>query len=627
MAQARKRREEERRLEEEEAARLAEEAELNRTRTFHDILEARTCVLSFVSLACAAPAFRASKETRSLLSALVTVHITFSVQNFKDVKHVDEDAVPGRRAYEEMKRRCFKVRERLPQSIAAGPLPMYLRLRVKEQPYRRAVLNRSLARAVPLIRWEDCKQVKLVTYENIESLDKITQKDVVAIGGADVPLLSAERDFYRSLRKITLTMTQFLNLSSTVAAVGEELLMPKVTRLKVFLQDAGFNDTEFRDLYAAFPGLKRLHLVTLPAGLLPLCGPGIMAPPDLRLTLSEESSHMDRHENFFVASHLMSLPFSWGGDFLKRVVRLQCSELNEDLRGLSLEKLVDSMKGGGMPLLRRLGTVSARAACHFDVSREDCKLEELVVVTELEDVKDFFSCFLSFEQRKKRGSLRRLAVHIVCSDGAARVKMDVENAICAGWYNIAAHLMRADGWVVFSTSSKALQETAIGQLPWFLPEQFSLDTVNYGGSLLPCSTPLERALPYYGTDGVQQPSGTLVCGNLRPDAAALRNSNDSLAENSIQSTASMAPSSPSTSSRPSHIGGRPQTGQYPSTPKQATAPGGRSRKSIMPRMGETDSKVAYQEWMGMYLVDAIEALVNAAEAQRAEFMNARPGEA
>jgi hypothetical protein len=44
-------------------------------------------------------------------------------------------------------------------------------------------------------------------------------------------------------------------------------------------------------------------------------------------------------------------------------------------------------------------------------------------------------------------------------------------------------------------------------------------------------------------------------------------------------------------------------------------------------MGETDSKVAYQEWMGMYLVDAIEALVNAAEAQRAEFMNARPGEA
>merc|ERR1712139_229829 len=178
----------------------------------------------------------------------------------------------------------------------------------------------------------------------------------------------------------------------------------------------------------------------------------------------------------------------------------------------------DLMKGGGMPHLRRLGTVSARAACHFDASREDCKLEELVVVTELEDVKDFFGSFLPLEQRKKRGSLRRLAVHTVCSDGAARVKLDVENAICAGWYNIAVNLMRADGWVVFSTGSKALQETAIGQLPWFLPQHFSLDTVNYGERGLPCSTPLDRPLPFYGRDGVPQPSGTLVSGNLRPDA-------------------------------------------------------------------------------------------------------------
>jgi len=368
--------------------------------------------------------------------------------------------------------------------------------------------------------------------------------------------------------------------------------------------------------------VRRLHLVTLPAGLLPLCGPGIMAPPDLRLSLNEQSLAHDRHANVFVASHLMSLPFSWGGDFLKRVIRLQFSELNEDLMGLSMEKLLDTMKGGGMPFLRRLGTVSARAATHFDLAREDCLLEELVLVTELEDVKDFFSTFLPMEQRKKRGCLRRLQVHIVCGDGAARVKPDVENALLAGWYNIAVNLMRADGWIVFSTGSAALRETAIGQLPWFLPQHFSLDTVEYKDGRLPTSTPLERPLPFYGTDGVQQPSGTLVCGNLRPDAGGRKatNPNDPLAENSVQSYASGTPSSPSNSSRPSHV----ESSARKSTAGQKASAKLNARKSVA-RQDDPSPVRAYQEWMGKYMVDAIEALIGAAEAQRAEFMNARPG--
>jgi len=362
----------------------------------------------------------------------------------------------------------------------------------------------------------------------------------------------------------------------------------------------------------------------MPAGLLPLCGPGIMAPPDLRLSLMDDCNPADLHANFFVASHLMSLPFSWEGDFLKGVIRLQCSELNEDLQGLSLEKLVDCMKGGGMPLLRRLGTVSSRAACHFDVSREDCKLEELVVVTELDDVKDFFASLFPLEQRKKRGSLRRLAVHIICSDGAARVKPDVEKAICAGWHNIACHLMRADGWVVFSTGSKALQETAIGQLPWFLPQHFSLDTVNYGGRL-PASTPLDRPLPFYGIDGVQQPSGTLVCGNLRRAAQEVTLANqaalqDTLAENSMMSSNQSwtQPSSPGNSSRPSLHGG---SSARPSVANTVT-PSRSTRRSTV----RQDDMSTRQDWMSMYLVDAIEALISAAEAQRAEFMKARPGQ-
>lgn len=277
-----------------------------------------------------------------------------------------------------------------------------------------------------------------------------------------------------------------------------------------------------------------------------------------------------------------------------------------------------------MPLLRRLGTVSSRAACHFDISREDCKLEELVVVTELEDVKDFFASFLPLEKQKIRGSLRRLAVHITCSDGAARVKPDVEKAICAGWHNIACFLMQADGWVVFSTGSKALQETAIGQLPWFLPQQFSLDTVNYGDRRLPCSTPLDRPLSFYGIDGVQQPSGTLVCGNLRRAAqeaqmaiqAALREASmDSLAENSVMSNQSgPAPSSPGNSSR--------SVLPRQSVAKTAT-PQKNMRRSTSQNKDETSLR---QDWMSLYLVDAIEALISAAEAQRAEFMRARPGQ-
>lgn len=624
MAQARKRREEERRLEEEEQQRLAAEAADKIPKNFHDVLAALVPenvhdalhggVLAFLSLACAAPAFRASKETRSLMSALVTVHVSFSV--------IGVHEVPGNKGYEEAKRRCLKVRERLPQTSAAGPLMLYCRLKLKEAPVRRAILNRSLARAIPLIRWEDCKRMKIVTHENIESLDKMIQREVVSIGGADVPLLSTEREWLRSLNKITLTMTQFLNLTSVLQYGGDELLMPKITRVKIYVQDAGFNDEEFRQLYAAFPNLSRLHLVTLPAGLLPLCGPGIHAPPDLRMSLSQESHTADRHANFFVASHLMSLPFSWGGDFFRNVIRLQLSELNEDIAGLTLEKLLDTMKAGGMPQLRRLGTVSARAACHFDVSREDCKLEELVVVTELEDVKEFFGSLVPMEQRKKRGSLRRLAVHIVCSDGAARVKQDVENAICAGWYQIASNLMRADGWVVFSTGSRALRETAIGQLPWFLPEHFSLDTMNYGDSRVPCSTPLDRPLQFYGTDGVPQPSGTLVCGNLRPDAAGVRNPMDSLAELSIQSATSATPSSPASSSRPGDSRGGPKL-----TPgKQASSSSRPPRKSQVPQNADAPPARVYQEWMSMYLVDVMEALIASAEAQRAEFMNARPGQ-
>jgi hypothetical protein len=252
---------------------------------------------------------------------------------------------------------------------------------------------------------------------------------------------------------------------------------------------------------------------------------------------------------------------------------------------------------------------------------EDCKaeslqLEELVIVTELEDVKDFFSSFLLLEQRKKRCSLRRLAVHLVCSDGAARVKQDVENAICAGWNNIALQLIREDGWVVFSTAQKSLFETALGQLPWFLPQHFCLDTVNYGEDRLPTSTPLDRPLPFYGTDGVKQPGGSLVCGNLRRAAQEVASmAKDPLAESSVQSIVSMAPSSPCSSSRMSTSHGLSGRHSTKTGSRQSHA-----RRSSTAKKEEEAPVRIYQEWQGMYLVDAIEALITAAEAQKREFM-------
>lgn len=446
--------------------------------------------------------------------------------------------------------------------------------------------------------------MKIVCQSNIESVDKALYKDVLSLSGPETTLLLTERHMLRSLRKLTFSLTQFLNLTR---CLGDDLIMPEVECVKIFCMDAGFCDDEFKALYAAFPGLRRLHLVTLPAGLLPLCGPGIQAPADLRMTLTEESLPLDRHANFFVASHLFSLPFSWETQFFKNVVRLQVSELNEELRGLSLEKFMESLRG--LPHLRRLGTVSSKAAVLFDVSRDESRLEELVLVTEFEDVKDVFSSFLPLEQRKRRSLLRRLAVHVVCSDGAARVKLDVENAICAGWYNIAANLMSPDAWVCFSTGSKALQETAIGQLPWYRPQYFCLDTVTYGDRSLPCSTPLDRPLPYYGTDGLEQPSGTLVCGTMRRSAQEALDIGLLSPEFSMQFLPSplgapMSPTSPSRSGSTSPHNMKRQSSFF------------KGRKSLMSRASDG---MPPQEWMRMHMGDSVEALMAAAESQRAEF--------
>merc|ERR1712224_957478 len=112
--------------------------------------------------------------------------------------------------------------------------------------------------------------------------------------------------------------------------------------------------------------------------------------------------------------------------------------------------------------------------------------------------------------------------------------------------------------------------------------------------------------------GVSQPSGTLVCGNLRRAAQEVTMANqaalqDTLAENSMMSSnQSWQPSSPGNSSRPSVHGGSARQSSLLAA-KTAT-PSKSTRRSMVQRQDDTSTK---QDWMSMYLVDAIEALISA----------------
>merc|ERR1711988_401872 len=81
-------------------------------------------------------------------------------------------------------------------------------------------------------------------------------------------------------------------------------------------------------------------------------------------------------------------------------------------------------------------------------------------------------------------------------------------------------MLHPDGWIVFSVATRHLMETVNVQLPWFMPSHFALDAVEYDGETgrQPVSTPMDRELAYFGTDGIAQPNGTLVSGPLRPSA-------------------------------------------------------------------------------------------------------------
>jgi len=469
---------------------------------FHNLLEELIPILKFLSFAASASVFRASPQTRVLLSCMVKATLTFETVTISS-----SDMDPPQKAAEKQ-RRVQRTRVRLPQCSAADFLPLHLKCKLAEVPLRRAAMNRGLGRLMPMVKWEEIPVLRVRTRDQIGLLDTLLFNSIGTLQGTDVLSFLEDPEYFRHVTRLTLTLPQ-------MAALPEDVALPQVTRIKLVCQDIALADTALERLGQVFPNMNRLHLSACPVGLLPLCGPGFSAPKDLRLTLDSDN-HAQKEANVFVVSHLLSLPFSWGDSLFRNVVRLQMHELNEDHAGLAFEQLGSTIKA--LPALRRLGTVSMRMAQQLDITSDDFKLEELVLVIEIDDAYLLFKMLIPLEQRKSRCSLKRLALHCRARDGVSRLKPHLEDAVCGGIHNIATKMLHENGVLVFSVAEKQLLESPLAQLCWFDPIHFNLDAVDYGYDRLPVSTPLERSLVYWGTDTIVQPNGTLVSGPLRPNS-------------------------------------------------------------------------------------------------------------
>lgn len=155
--------------------------------------------------------------------------------------------------------------------------------------------------------------------------------------------------------------------------------------------------------------------------------------------------------------------------------------------------------------------------------QEDKDLEELVLAVDMEKLHVVFREFVRVQQAKRRCTLKRLAVHLLCEDGLVRVPRDIEQAILAGWFTVASSLLSEGGYVSFSITLTQQIETAILQFPWVFPQWFCFDCRDYttaklaeGGIAnrgrpprLPRSTPLGYGLPYAEVPR-GKPSGTLA---------------------------------------------------------------------------------------------------------------------
>jgi len=458
-------------------------------------------LLAWLSLFNAIPFFCVSHSVRQLLTALVSADVSFDVS--LDGAGLSEPGAEAEAA--EGRRRALRSRAVLPVTAACGPLKMYIWIPPRDLPVKRDVVNRSLQRLLPCVNWTDCGQIRINCRNNVDLVHPEAHGMIGALCNHDALLLLEGVEGFRDLSQLTLTILQ-------VACLRPEAAFPQVRRLKLLCRDSHLSAEALARLPQAFPALERLHLEAVPATLLSVCGGGLAAPSDLRLSLYEDFK--ERQANIFVASHLLTLPFTWAGSYFRNVARLQMSELTEAYGGRSLEQLATLMRS--LPHLRRLGTVSVKTAQLFDIVREGCALEELVLVADLQELPSLFRSLVALEHQKRRLPLVRLAVHLVATDGAPQPSLGVESALVAAWYHLAADHLRDGGYVAFSVGQHEILESAPLQLPWFAPGLFALDAAEYRGSRLPLSTALSRPLPFHSVETVSRPRGTLITGSMRP---------------------------------------------------------------------------------------------------------------
>eukprot|EP00929_Paragymnodinium_shiwhaense_P083577 TRINITY_DN44597_c0_g1_i1.p1 TRINITY_DN44597_c0_g1~~TRINITY_DN44597_c0_g1_i1.p1 ORF type:complete len:667 (-),score=179.49 TRINITY_DN44597_c0_g1_i1:183-2183(-) len=462
------------------------------------VIEEKMPVLTYLSVAQAANVFYCSRKYREKASATISTLVTFDI--IAGLSSTDQSVA-------ERRRRVQRMRVRIPQSPVGAGLAVHIRAMLKSVPLRRAPINQALCLSMPMVKWEDTHGMRIRCRGDFECVERSLVASIVALRHSDSDALLTDPEYFRRVTRVELDMPQIVSLPP-------DFCLPQITRLKLLCRDTALAGTALDRLGEVFPKLERLHLQLLPIGLLPLPASGFQAPADLRLTLDGRST--ERESNVFVASHLITLPFSWGDSFFRNVIRLQMTELNEEHRGLALEQLAQVIRG--LPQLKRLGTVSARSFKLLDITGDHFKLEELVVVVESDDVWKFFKDVIPLEQTKRRCSLKRLGIHLLASDGVSCLKIDMENALLAGWVTLATTMLHQQGVVVFSVATKQLLETATPQLAWWLPTHFSIDAVDYSDGRMPVSTPVCKGLPYYTTCGIEQPNGTLISkgGALRP---------------------------------------------------------------------------------------------------------------
>eukprot|EP00746_Dinoflagellata_sp_MGD_P004384 gnl/MRDRNA2_/MRDRNA2_108448_c0_seq1.p1 gnl/MRDRNA2_/MRDRNA2_108448_c0~~gnl/MRDRNA2_/MRDRNA2_108448_c0_seq1.p1 ORF type:complete len:567 (+),score=72.67 gnl/MRDRNA2_/MRDRNA2_108448_c0_seq1:83-1783(+) len=460
-------------------------------------LEDEMPILPWLLFSSTPSLFRTCMGIRSLLSRQIVSRVSFDVVGEKSQSSSLDAGVLGRQK---------KARLKLHQSLALGPWYLHLRIPSKEAPLRMVTLRKFLYKMMPMVLWEDTiegRKVHLILRNVVIKgetalMGNFLWRFVRILGRSDIPALLAEPKFFENVEYLILDLGQVQHF--------QDLVFPRVKRIKISCHKFAVTNETLQSVPQIFPSLERLHLNCAPLALPMLCAmPDFRAPPDFRLSLSAEDNSSEQRVSMFVASHLYVLPFSWGV-FLQNVQRLQLSELATEFQGL--EHFMELLST--LPHLKRLGTVSAYAARCFDFTRETCGLEELVLTVESDQVHQLFASFLTIEQRKRRCGLKRLAVHLMCSDGIARVPYEIELALFAGWYWVASTLLHIGGWLCFSVNQQQLTETAVLQAPWTFPQYFTFDASQYPEGVLPRSTPLADPLPYFEALDHDRPSGTLV---------------------------------------------------------------------------------------------------------------------